>query len=177
MQTILKSFDDEQIVINGIDVTDYVNHPRIIELRFISLHHVIEKEFGKERADNYFKAMATKLFNLDWNKLELLLIRGPEIRRKFKSNKEEFNKEIVFMSYLNGESRYLASKIYLGYNDNYLSGNSYNVESFVDQKFLDQLDEDIKVCGSPMHKREVIRFLEMHRHLKEAEGYVSKSKA
>lgn len=176
MQTLKKSSDEETIIINNIDVADYINHPRIIELRFVSLHHVIEKEFGRERADNYFKSLATKLFNLDWNKLELLLIKGPDIRRKFKTNKEEFNKEIVFMSFLNGESRYLASKIYLGYNDNYLSGSTYHVENFVDQKFLDQLDEDIKVCGSPMHKREVIRFLELHKHLKEAEGYVPKSK-
>lgn len=176
MQTMMKSFDEERIIINNIDVTDYINHPRIIELRFVSLHHVIEKEFGRERADNYFKALATKMFNLDWHKLELLLIKGPDIRRKFKTNKEEFNKEIVFMAFLNGESRYLASKIYLAYNENYLSSSKYTVENFVDHKFLDQLDEDIKVCGSPMHKKEVIRFLELHRHLKEAEGYVSKSK-
>lgn len=149
----------KRIVINDIDVTDYKNHPRILELRFISTYDMWYREFG-ERADGILTGLASA-FHCDITKLRVVANQSVGIRKVTKHSRAKHVQEVVFMGEVWHEKRFVVGGKYLNLAKRTLYARpEYLPNNFVTQEWLDGLDSEVVTCGLKQYAVEVERFLE-----------------
>lgn len=155
----------ERLKINGIDVTDYKKHPRILELRFIHTYDTWNKEFGN-MTDDLMTGLA-EAFRCDITKLRAVASQAPTIRTMVKKYESRWLQEIIFLGHLWGETRYALVKKWIKRSLRTIYGRpEYQVEGFVSQEWLDKLDQEVVACGLKPYAVEVERFLDMLENFK-----------
>lgn len=149
----------ERVIINGIDVTDFKSHPRILELRFVATYDMWYKEFG-ERADGILTGLANA-FHCDIAKLRAVANQSANIRKITKQDRTKHIQEIVFMGEVWKEKRFTVAGKYLNLAKRTLYARPhYLPPSFVNDVWLRQLDDEVVACGLKQYAVEVERFLE-----------------
>ena len=148
-------------MIDEIDIEEYKNHPRILEIRFVLLFDMFEKEFGYQRALKIYEAICYA-FNGSMNLLMGLIHKRFDIKRKAKTKYTKWRQEVIFASYVYGESVYKAARDYLHVKpQNMYTNEAYDINKFVTNEWLTTLDADVTLCGMSHYKNEVLRLNEI----------------
>ena len=149
-------------MINGIDVTDYKNHPRILEVRFTLMFDIFEKEFGFERTNSLFKGIAETM-GCNYSFIKDIINKRFEIRRKQKTKFTRWRQEVVFAAYLYGESNYKIAKVYFNIAPStlYMQKDIYGLENFLSMGWLAELDSEVTLAGMRHYRIEIERFMEV----------------
>lgn len=158
--------------IKGLTIDKYQKHPRILELRLIMLFKTIHQAYDYNSAFEFFQSLA-KLFRCNWQLLSGVLNNVFKIRDLEKKDKNRFRQEVVFMGLLYNESRYAIVKNYLNLSLPSIYKKELQFENFITQRWLDDLDKNIVLCGIDGYKLEVLRFLEGLENFLEGLGRVS----
>ena len=148
-------------MIDEIDLEEYKTHPRILEIRFILLFDMFEKEFGFQRALKMYEAICNS-FNGSMNLLMGVINKRFDIKRKAKTKYTKWRQEVIFASYVYGETLYKAAREYFHLTPQSVYGNdNYDVNKFVTHEWLTTLDNDVTLCGMSHYRMEVMRFNEV----------------
>lgn len=163
--------------VNGIDITKYVYHPRILELRLIMYHKTLSQEYDFNMATEFFRQLST-LFRCNWNFLNGIISNSPRIRALSRTDKRRYQEEVIFMGALFDESRQYVAKTHLKMAKEtiYRRENRYRLDDFITQEWLDKLDVNVTICGLEHYKVEALRFIEGLERFFEVMNYVSPSK-
>ncbi len=143
------------------DVQDYKYHPRLLELRVSGIYNNLIKEFGRQEADDYIKAMCT-LFNLPYSLLVNVLRQHHKIQHDQFISAERKKQEQIFMGALWGESRYTIATKYMGlksHNSIYQDPKKHNFKHYATPAWLAKLDDEVMVAGAENLKLVIINFL------------------
>lgn len=147
---------------NDIDFERYKNHPRIVEVRFILLFDMFEREYGYQNALKFYEALSNS-FYCDMTKLMGLINRRFDIKRIAKSKQKRWRQEVIFTAACFGETQYKVAKDYLIMKASNLYGQAgiYDINTFATDEWLRELDDEIALCGMPAYRNEVNRFFEV----------------
>ena len=150
------------MVLSEEELEKYKTHPRVLEIRFIILFDMFEKELGYLQATKSFQAICDA-FNCNMRLLQAIINKRFEIKRKSKTNFRRWRQEVIFSSYVYGESIYKVAKVYFRVNPEtiYNQKEIYNMDMFLNNEWLEKFDNEITLCGEYAYKNEVIRFLEI----------------
>lgn len=163
-------------IINGIDVSKYKEHPRMLELRMILIFSVVATEYGHNKAMTIFKKLS-EIFRNDFAKLSTVINSMPSITSMKRNNKWRWRQEVLFLGRLNNETRAETAAKYLQkhYTTVYRQPELNNPEYFINQDWLDGLDDNVIICGVEAYRLEVLRFLEDFEFFLEVIGNLSLS--
>ena len=142
------------MVLTEMELEQYKTHPRVLEIRFITLFNMFEKELGYLQATKSFQAMCSA-FNCNMTLLQAIINKRFDIQRKSKTNFRRWRQEVIFSSYVYGESIYKVAKTI------YAQKDIYDIDIFLNNEWLDKFDNDVTLCGEYAYRNEVIRFLEI----------------
>lgn len=150
------------MVLDEKELEKYKTHPRVLEIRFITLFNMFEKELGYLQATKSFQAICDA-FNCNMNLIQAVINKRFDIQRKSKTNFRRWRQEVIFSSYVYGESIYKVSKTYFKVRPDtiYHQRELYDIELFLNNEWLEKFDNDITLCGEYAYRNEVIRFLEI----------------
>lgn len=150
------------MILNEKELEEYKTHPRVLEIRFITLFNMFEKELGYLQATKSFQAICDA-FNCNMNLLQSIINRRFDIQRRSKTNFRRWRQEVIFSAYLYGESIYKVANIYFNVRPDtiYHQRELYDIERFLTNEWLDKFDNDICLCGEYAYRNEVVRFLEI----------------
>ncbi len=143
------------------DLQDYKYHPRLIELRVSGVYGNLIREFGRQEADDFIKAFCT-LFNLPYSLLVNVLRQHHKIQHDQFISEERKKQEQIFMGELWGETRYTVATKYMGlksHNYLYQDQKKFNYKYYVNEQWLDKLDDEVMVAGAENLKLVIINFL------------------
>lgn len=158
-----------------VEITDeilktYRKHPRVLEIRFILFFDMLEHEYGYAGAKKIISALCMA-YNRNEDILNVILNKRFDIKRKQKTSKIKWTQEIIFMGLCYGETPYKIAKDYLMVTPSnfYRSSKSisYDVNTFLTDEWLRNLDDEVKVTGSYAYRNEVKGFLEVVDDLKQ----------
>ena len=123
-------------MIDEISLEEYKKHPRILEIRFILLFDMFEKEFGYQRTLKMYEAICSA-FNGSMNLLMGLINKRFDIKRKAKTKYTRWRQEVIFAAYVHGETIYKVAKDYLNLTPQSLyNKETYDVADFVTPAWL-----------------------------------------
>ena len=150
------------MVLTEMELEQYKTHPRVLEIRFITLFNMFEKELGYLQATKSFQAMCSA-FNCNMTLLQAIINKRFDIQRKSKTNFRRWRQEVIFSSYVYGESIYKVAKTYFKIRPEtiYAQKDIYDIDIFLNNEWLDKFDNDVTLCGEYAYRNEVIRFLEI----------------
>lgn len=150
------------MVLNEEELEKYKTHPRVLEIRFITLFDMFEKELGYLQATKSFQAICDA-FNCNMRLLQAIINKRFEIKRKSKTNFRRWRQEVIFSSYVYGESIYKVAKVYFKVKPEtlYNQRELYDINNFLTEEWLSKLDDDVKLSGEYSYRNEIVRFLEM----------------
>ena len=150
------------MILDEQELEQYKTHPRVLEIRFILLFNMFEKELGYLQATKSFQALCLA-FNCNMNLLQAIINKRFDIQRKSKTNFRRWRQEVIFSSYVYGESIYKVAKTYFRVKPEtiYNQKELYDINLFVTNEWLDKFDSDICLCGEYSYRNEVVRFLEI----------------
>lgn len=150
---------DKQMKINP-ELATFKYHPRIMELKLSMVKQLLVRQYGEEIAMTLLQALA-QMFECNWTILVGVLNKDYKITYHPVVSNKRRKQEVIFMGALYGETRYKISEQYLNMSANYLyqSKQSFNPESFADNEWLSQLNNEVVVCGAKAYATEVKRFL------------------
>lgn len=142
----------------------YKRHPRILEVRFILLFDLLEREYGYNNVMDIFQGLCIG-FKRNKDVLDMVLAKRFDIKRKSKTNRTKWRQEVTFMGMCYGESNYKIARNYLMVTPSNLYrsdlGATYNPNIFVTEEWLRQLDDEVKLTGGPVYRNEIRGFLEV----------------
>ena len=163
--------------INGITVDKYRRHPRVLEIRTVLVFNNLRKSYDYDTAMSFIKALCD-IFKINFNFLSTIISNEYNIRRLSKTDKPLWYQDVVFACHLYGETRWFVAQNYLDINKHSLYRTDYglNVEKYIEQDWLDGLNDRIEICGVPHIRVEAERFLEGLEHFYEVIGNVSVTK-
>lgn len=163
-------------IINGIDVSKYKEHPRILELRLILLFSVVATEYGHNKAVEIFKSLS-EIFRVDFTKLHTVINAMPSIKRMRTTDKYRYRQEVIFMGRLFNETRSDVATKYLQrhFTTVYRKPEIHKIERFLDEEWLADLEDNVVICGVESYRLEVLRFLEAFEFFLEVMGNLSLS--
>ncbi len=142
----------------------YKKHPRILEVRFILLFDLFEKEFGYHGTMDIFKGLCIG-FNRNKDLLDNILAKRFDIKRKSKTSINKWRQEVMFMGMCYGETPYKIAKHYLMVSPSNMYRKSaactYDPNRFVTDEWLRSLDDEVKIAGGHIHRNEIKGFLEI----------------
>jgi|LGOV01.1.fsa_nt_gb hypothetical protein len=146
--------------VNGIDLDEYKLHPRLLELRVVMIHHIIAKEYDLNVATNLFRILCD-MFRIDWQKVNGIISQQRAVRRMYKTDRLRFRQELVLMGACNNEARYYIAERYLNLNKTtiYRKEMKLKMSDFISERWLEELDENVVICGIPIYRFEAERFL------------------
>ena len=155
----------------------YKYHPRVLELRLILFYTILVREYGANKANGFFQSFC-ELMTLDWQKINGIINQSSKIRQLEKMDRTRYRQELVFMGWLYDESRYFLAKNILNLSTTvlYRKSANLNLEDFLNEEWLDRLEETVTVCGLPQYGLEAKRFLDAFKQFMETLGNVSSSK-
>jgi len=147
---------------------DYKRHPRILELKFVRMFNRLRLEFPYNTVVSIIKSLS-EIFGCNWTSIKGIIDNLFEIDRVRKKDWVRHRQEIIFMGYLEGKTNYEISKE-LGINPSNLYSKKYpyRVKDFLNQEWLDKLDDSVVICWIPQYKSELITLLEHMESLKGA---------
>ena len=150
------------MILNEKELEEYRHHPRVLEIRFILLFNMFEKELGYLQATKSFQAICDA-FNCNMTLLQAIINRRFDIQRKSKTNFRRWRQEVIFASYVYGETIYKVAKTYFYVKPEsiYAQKDIYDIELFLNNEWLDKFDNEITLCGEYAYRNEVIRFMEI----------------
>lgn len=165
------------IMANGIDVTKYASHPRILEIRVVLMFELIERAFNYETAHKFITAMG-EILRINVSRVTSIVNKRTEVKRMRRQNKFRWYQEVIFMCHLYGETRYFASKEHLRISTATLYNRDLelHVDQFVNERWLNELDKEIILCGIPDYSLEAERYVTQVDGFFKALGYVSAPK-
>jgi hypothetical protein len=144
-----------------INTEKWKEHPRIIELRFSLLFDMFEREYGYQNTMKFYEAIANA-FNCDMTKLIGLVNRRYDLKRLSRSKTVRWKQEVIFAAYCYGETIYKVAKDYLitAASNLYSRPDKYDINRFVTDEWLRQLDDEVVLVGMKAYKTEIKRFFE-----------------
>lgn len=142
----------------------YRKHPRVLEVRFILLFDLFEREFGYNGVMSVIKGICLA-FNRNSDLLDTIIARRFDIKRKAKTAKIKWRQEIMFMGLCYGETPYRIAKEYLMISPSNFyrksAGETYDPNVFVTNKWLEELDDEVKIAGGHIYRNEIKGFLDV----------------
>lgn len=151
--------------VNGINVTQYQRHPRIIELRMILLHGLFIAEYGDKFTVDFFKAWC------DMNKINYTFIMSVinqkvRIKQMDITDKLRYRQEVIFTGHVYNEARDAVGARFLNLSRTFLYREKelFDPNIFVTKEWLDLLDLNVVICGVPQYNNEALRFIESLEH-------------
>ena len=150
------------MVLDERELEKYKTHPRVLEIRFILLFDMFEKELGYQQATKSFQAICDA-FNCNMTLLQAIINKRYDIQRKSKTNFRRWRQEVIFASYIYGETIYKVAKTYFNVRPEsiYAQKDIYDINIFLTNEWLDKFDNDITLCGEHSYRNEVVRFMEV----------------
>lgn len=150
------------MILDEMELEKYKTHPRVLEIRFIILFDMFEKEFGYTQAIKAFQAICDA-FNCNMNLLQAIINKRFDIKRRSKTNFRRWRQEVIFASYVYGETLYKVAKTYFKVKPEtiYNQRDIYEIDKFLTEEWLSKLDNDIVLSGEHIYRNEIVRFLEM----------------
>lgn len=140
----------------------YKNHPRILEVRFILLFDLFEREFGYNGVMDIFNGLCVG-FKRSKDLLDTVLARRFDIKRKSKTSRIKWRQEVMFMGMCYGESPYKVAKNYLliAPQNLYMNKEINDPRHFLTDEWLRDLDDECKIAGNIIYRNEIKGFLEI----------------
>lgn len=142
----------------------YKKHPRILEVRFILLFDLFEKEFGYNGVMDIFNGLCIG-FKRNKQVLDTVIAKRFDIKRKSKTSVIKWRQEVMFMGACYGDTIYRIATDYLMVDPSNLykkdKKHIYDVNTFVTDEWLRELDDEVKITGGLIHRNEVKAFLEI----------------
>ena len=140
----------------------YKKHPRILEVRFILLFDLFEREFGYNGVMDIFNGLCVG-FKRNKELLDTVLARRFDIKRKSRTSKIKWRQEVMFMGMCYKESPYKVAKNYLliAPQNLYMNKEMNDPRYFVTDEWLRELDDEPKLAGSLVYRNEIRGFLEI----------------
>lgn len=150
------------MVLDEKELEKYKTHPRVLEIRFILMFDMFEKELGYQQATKSFQALCSA-FNCNMTLLQAIITRRFDILRKSKTNFRRWRQEVIFASYVYGESIYRVAKTYFNIRPESLYNQKelYDINTFLTNEWLSKLDDSTLLCGEYAYRNEVVRFMEI----------------
>lgn len=150
------------MVLDEKELEKYKTHPRVLEIRFILMFDMFEKELGYQQATKSFQALCSA-FNCNMTLLQAIITRRFDILRKSKTNFRRWRQEVIFASYVYGESIYRVAKTYFNIRPESLYNQKelYDINTFLTNEWLSKLDDSTLLCGEYAYRNEVVRFMEV----------------
>lgn len=143
-----------------VDYERYKKHPRVLEIRFILLFDMFEREFGYTQTLKYYETVCD-FFHCDFNKIMGLVNKRFDIKRFQKSKLRKWRQEVIFAAKCYDETIYKVAKDYLIMSSqNIYSNDDLKLEVFLTDEWLRSLDEEATLCGMKPYQIEVERFFE-----------------
>ncbi|MBR3209184.1 MAG: hypothetical protein IKN65_00185 [Clostridia bacterium] len=140
----------------------YKKHPRILEVRFILLFDLFEREFGYNNVMDIFNGLCIG-FKRNKDLLDTVLARRFDIKRKSKTRKIKWRQEVMFMGMCYGETPYKIAKNYLLISPQnlYMHRELNDPRYFLTDEWLRDLDDEPVVSGNLIYRNEIKGFLEI----------------
>ena len=150
------------MVLSEKELESYRTHPRVLEIRFMLLFDMFEKELGYGQAIKSFQAICDA-FNCNMTLLQAIINRRFDIKKRSKTNFRRWRQDVIFASYVYGESTYKVAKSYFNVKPEtiYAQKYIYDIEIFLTNEWLSKFDDDVTLCGQYAYKNEIIRFMEV----------------
>lgn len=144
----------------NIDFEAYKTHPRVLEVRFILLYEMFEREFGRISALKWYEIIC-EYFKCDYTKILAIINKRFEIKRYQKTKLTRWRQQVIFAATCYEESIYKVAKDYLILSpQNIYTNELLDMNNFLNDEWLRELDEDATLCGMPSFRIEVERFFE-----------------
>lgn len=142
----------------------YRKHPRLLEIRFILLFDLFEKEFGYNGAMDIFNGLCVG-FHRNKDLLDTILAKRFDIKRKSKTSTNKWRQEVMFMGMCYGETPYKIAKDYLMVSPSNMYRKSaactYDPNRFITDEWLRELDDEVTLAGGQIYRNEIKGFLEI----------------
>ena len=153
-------------MINGIDIKEYKEHPRIAEIRFVLLFDMFEKEFGYNKAVRIYEAIC-ECMDCNMRLLQDLINKRYEIKRRSKVKFIRWRQEVLFCAHLYDETIYSVAKNYFHVTPMtiYQQKDIYSLENFISRSWLRELDNEVAISGLKQYRIEIKRFMEAMNNL------------
>ena len=102
-------------------------------------------------------------FNCNMTLLQAIISKRFDIKKRSKTNFRRWRQEVIFASYVYGETLYRVAKVYFNIKPEtiYAQKNIYDIETFLTNEWLSKFDDDVILCGEYAYRNEVIRFMEI----------------
>ena len=164
-------------IINGVDYTDFRQHPRMVELNIMATFVNFANDYGYTKAEEFFKAIAS-LIGVDSTKILGIVRNVDRFRQQRVKDKLRYRQEMLFMGAIWGHHRMYTAKFHLhiSHTTLYKFGDQLNPDKFVNQEWLDGLNSNVLICGIEAYRNEGARFVDGMFHLIKVFGNVSVSK-
>lgn len=164
-------------IINGIDYTDYRYHARLVELNIVTTFLNFVKEYGVVRTEEFFKGICG-VIGVDWVKIQGIIRNADKFIMQSKTDKLRYRQEILFMGAVWGHHRLYTARqhLHISHTTLYSFKEKLQPESYVDDVWLENLNNNVVICGIEGYKQEGIRFIEGFFNLVRVIGNVSISK-
>lgn len=148
------------------EIEKYKKHPRVLEVRFIVLYNLFELEYGIQQTMKFYQTICDT-FNCNFKLINALINRKYDIQGNSKRKWRFWRQEVMFIAYLYGKSTYKVARNYLHVRPEtlYTQKSLYNVECFLNEKWLEEFDNQITLCGEYAYKTELARFMEVMENL------------
>jgi hypothetical protein len=163
--------------IGDTDYSSYRYHPRMVELNIVITYLNFVREYGTVKTEEFFKAISS-IIGVDWTKIIGIIRNADRFSLQAKTDKMRYRQEVIFLGAIWGHHRMYIAKhhLHITHVTLYRYGDSHNPEKFVDQQWLDQLTNNVVICGIEGYKQEGIKFIDGFFNFARVLGDVSVSK-
>lgn len=154
------------MVLDELDLEKYKRHPRVLEIRFMLFFDLLCNEQGLQGAIKFIESLC-RVYNCNFVYLNALINKRFDIKRNGKVKWRFWRQEVLFTSYVYGESIYKVAKDYLHVNPQtiYNQSDIYDIKKFCNNEWLEKFDNQTMFCGQEAFRIEVIRFMEIIENL------------
>ena len=162
-------------IINDVNIYEYREHPRIIELKVVLIHDALAREYSEQVATGYFQFFCST-FRINWTFISGILAQKYNIKRLGVTNRHRYYEEILFMGEAYDETKYHVATKYMGVSRAYVYKQEFSTATWLNEDWAEELDASVNVCGNKAYRDEAINLLEAIENLQAVLGYVSISK-
>jgi hypothetical protein len=164
-------------MIGDTDYSEYRYHPRMVELYIITTYLNFVREYGTVKTEELFKAFCA-ITGVDSTKIIGIIRNVDRFSAQLKTMKDRYRQEVVFLGAIWGHHRMYIAKhhLHITHVTLYRFKDLLNPEKYVTQEWLDQLSNNVIICGIEGYKQEGIRFIDGFFNLVRIMGDVSVSK-
>jgi hypothetical protein len=161
-----------------INFYSYRKHPRILELKMVTLHTLFLSEYGVEKTSHIFKNICD-VARINWTIISSIINRKDIILELARRDRLRYRQEIIFMGHCYGESRRIVGQRYLHVTKRVLyevEDNALDLRKFATQEWLDGLDYTVTIGSVEAYQLEIERFIDFILNLARVIGHVPMAK-